>query len=140
MRARSINGKSGKKALVILLMACMIVNLFTGCSGGRSAKRESIDYHVELETPPEPTDKIVIYQAPDMSDLIEYALATYRAKFPNVEVELKEFGNSKDMSTYAEDLENYGTVLKSELMAGQGPDVILWLSLIHIEICRRDSR
>ena len=30
------------------------------------------------------------------------------------------------MTNYAENLENYGTVLSSELMAGQGPDVILW--------------
>ena len=124
MRARSMGRK---KALAILLMACMIVNLLTGCSGGRSAKKESIDYHVELETPPEPTDKLVIYQPPDMDEIIGFALSIFKVNFPDVEVEVREFGHyTDDPLTRYNNMENYRATLSSELMAGQGPDVVFW--------------
>ena len=78
--------KTGRKKTALVLVIVLLVSVFSGCAGS-SGSKEAGGYDVQLEPPPQATDKLVIYQPPDMVSLIEYVLPIYKAKFPHVEVE-----------------------------------------------------
>lgn len=115
-----------KKIIVCVLSFIMICSCFISCSK-TEGNDGAVNYEVQLEAPPEQTGKLVIYQAPEMEDILQLAVPIFKAKFPEVEVELKEFGSyAEDLKNGSQNSENYRTQLQSELMAGQGPDILLW--------------
>lgn len=118
----------GKKGIALLLIAALIAGMCTGCTGTMGKDDgETIEYHVQLETPPAPTDKLVIYQSPYyMAQLLDFAVPIFKAKFPDVEVEIRDFGTMNGSAEDEEILKNYKTTLQTELMAGSGPDLVLW--------------
>jgi len=76
--------------------------------------------YIEDDTPfvmQEPTDKLVVYISPYNGYIYTPALNIFREKYPHVEIEVIEFGRN--------DADKYFTLLKTELMAGKGPDLIL---------------
>ncbi len=96
-------------------MFCIFLILIsTSCQTGIKT------YQEKLESPPEKTEKLVLYRPPMMGNLFDHVLPIYKASHPEVEVEVKNFGDS------FEDVQNYQTLLTTELMAGQGPDLLLW--------------
>ncbi len=71
-----------KRALGIVLSITLVLGCTAACNGKRN-NAEKV-YNVQLETPPEQTDKLVIYQPPDMDKTVAYALSIFKAKFPDV--------------------------------------------------------
>ncbi len=106
----------------------MSITLVLGCTAACNGKSNNAEkeYNVQLETPPKATDELILYQSPYSAKLIQNAVPIFKAKFPDVKVEIKTFGTSMMDPDANEQIENYKTVLKSELMSGQGPDLILW--------------
>ena len=71
---------------------------------------------------PEATDSLVVYAGPYVADFLGSAVRRFETLYPDVEVEVRDFGDSSDKQNE----ENYLEVLKNELAAGAGPDLILF--------------
>ena len=113
------------KWILILLLLC---GSLAGC------QKELVDASndIQLEPPPAPTDKLVIYAGPYMLDFMQQAKALYVNKFPDVELEFREFGEDSVQIrpgfyvTTPDTQENYEFTLTTELTAGRGPDLIVF--------------
>lgn len=81
--------KGRKSLLALILTTAFLMGLFTGCAGAGS--KTPGNYQVALEKPPAATDKLVIYQPPDMKLVLSLAIPIYKATFPDVEVEIRDF-------------------------------------------------
>ncbi len=64
-----------------------------------------------------PTDKLVIYCPDHLEDSVRIARGQFQKQFPEVEIEYKLFDNAEL---------DYAQVLRTEVMAGKGPDVIFF--------------
>lgn len=64
-----------------------------------------------------PTNKLVLYCPEYMSDIVRTALSLYQKKFPDVEVENRPCSS---------DVGEYSQLLRTEVMAGKGPDLIFF--------------
>ena len=63
------------------------------------------------------TNKLLLYCPEYLSDMIRTAISLFQEKFPNVEIENKLCSN---------DVAEYSQLLRTEVMAGKGPDLILF--------------
>ncbi len=92
-----------RRLLAINLFLCFF--LFTSCGDSTSSLQ--------------PTDELIIYCPPDM-DTVDIATAKrlFQHNFPDVDLQLKEFSNFSS--------EDYHDMLRTELTAGNGPDLILF--------------
>ncbi len=110
-------------------MFCIFLILIsTSCQTGIKTYQEN------LSPPPEKTGKLVLYRPPMMGNLFDIVLPIYKASHPEVQVDVKNFGEYSSRT----DIENYQTVLATELMAGQGPDLILWNGYPYGDDAARD--
>ena len=78
--------KMASRSICFLLPLLMILLMFSSCAGGG---RGALGL-------PAPTDHLVVYRSPSNFELIDPAVALYREKFPNVEVEVRDFGDLDD--------------------------------------------
>ena len=92
--------------------------LFVGCSGFVNSDLESINPVVE--TPVE-SDSLLIYCEPSMVNMLHFTAAIFKKEFPDVNLELRQFGNPNDPESYVAFFET----LTTDLSAGKGPDVIV---------------
>lgn len=114
----------GKRSVALLMVLSLLIAV-TGCA--ESGSKAPVEYQVTLEMPPAATDKLVIYQSPYYtSQLYDFVIPMFKAKYPDVEVEIRDFGRMSGSIEDLELMENYRTVLQTEMMAGSGPDVVLW--------------
>ncbi len=63
-----------------------------------------------------PTNHLVVYEHPIYNEIISQAVTLYKENYPEVEVEYHTFS----------DLQEYWTTIQTELMAGKGPDLLLF--------------
>ena len=71
---------------------------------------------------PTKTNKLILYNAPQQ-DIMDVAIRIFKSKFPEVEVEVRDFNSGADNQ---QNVDNFISVLTSDLTAGKGPDVIMW--------------
>ena len=75
------------------------------------------------ENPLEVTsDQLVLYIAPGADYMMYAALEIYQKQYPEVNVEIKNFGRDWD----AQGTADYLKILQTDLAAGSGPDLIVW--------------
>ena len=80
----------GKRSVALLMVLSLLIAV-TGCA--ESVSKAPVEYQVTLEMPPAATDKLVIYQSPYYtSQLYDFVIPMFKAKYPDVEVEIRDFG------------------------------------------------
>jgi len=72
----------------------------------------------------EQSNKLVVYMTLFNDNILTPALNIFKEKYPDVEIELREFSNDNNVMAA---LEEYKAILKTEIAAGKGPDLILGL-------------
>ena len=98
------------------LLACLTaLVLLVGCSGCAMEKEKA-------EQIPEQTDSLVVYAGPYTAKFLNMAVKLFSIIYPDINVEVRDFGDYSDYQNQ----QNYMEVLKSELAAGTGPDLILF--------------
>ncbi len=102
---------------VYLLLPCLLLSLF-GCSPPSSSLLSS----VPLEAPPAPTDELLIYVHPRMETMLEQVKPIFERKYPEVRLTYRTFGYYNDPFVQ----QDYQDTLNTELMAGKGPDLLLF--------------
>lgn len=113
---------------IIALVLTFILCLLSACGADDSAP--SPDHTLnptssasDMPTAPMPnaTDALTIYANPYLEKTIDTALQIFQKQFPDVTVNYREF-NGTD---YAEKWFSYRDTIKTELMAGKGPDLVI---------------
>ena len=111
----------------LILTIALLLSAFTGC--GKSEKTannraENSTPHDEIEPDyswfsfPEDTDKLVIYTAgAEFSSVMDPAIRRFNELYPDIEVSYQVYGEDE-----------YKTMLRAEIPAGKGPDLVLLLS------------
>ncbi len=104
------------------LMALILLLSLAGCGAdtslpGETASGSSVDSAAETVYEPvplpEPTDRMTVYTMSMTSYTLTPAVNIFRERYPEVTVEVVNIGD-----------EEYGTLLATELAAGQGPDLV----------------
>lgn len=76
------------------------------------------------ETPSmEPASELTVYIPPYEEIWMQPVVDLYRETYPQVELRVKTFITSPQ--TLVSDVEAYQTLLRTELMGGKGPDVVI---------------
>ena len=100
------------KWLPRLAALLLIPALLTGC-------------FTRAPTPPNPmeeiSDKLVLYMSPYRAWTLEPLVDTFKSMYPDVEVDVREFGDMFDPGSY----EHYMAAIRADLMTGAGPDIVL---------------
>ena len=118
---------SGKcHPIALLLVAILLIPSLPGCQNSllEQTPLPAPTSQPEPTPPPEPTDTLVLYYAPFLSYVFEDALALYREKFPDVQVDVRIFGDTNDQGTWLAGHEEYNQILRNELIVGEGPDLV----------------
>jgi len=105
-------------ALFITLQACED----SADSGDGSVKTDDTPMIAPPVITQEQSNKLVLYMTLFNKNVLTPALKIFREKYPDVEIELREFSSDNDVMAA---LEEYKAILKTELAAGKGPDLIL---------------
>lgn len=105
-----------RKNKITSLFSCLIS--LTIMAGVLSACTSSKDKNNEVVQ--EQTNKLVLYGNPMANHALKAAVKIFQSKFPEVDVEYKEFGEYGDPDAQI----NYRETLKYDLSAGSGPDLI----------------
>ena len=115
-----------KRFWSVFLLVCLLVSLSScGGQGNDIASHESDAASDRRQSATEPAGELVIYCPPleqDISYLLQLAGETFTARFPDVTLTIREFGKYEDPGA----VQDYQTLLSTELSAGKGPDVILF--------------
>jgi len=74
----------------------------------------------------EKTSHLTLYAPPPLNSLFSSAVRDFEKQFPEVEVELVEFGSLLEAQSYTD----FAVALQNDLAAGKGPDVVVWSSEI----------
>lgn len=109
------------KKISILLAATILIGnvLFTGCADKKS------------ENPLEVDSKALILYKPlgSYGIYFENAVSTYQRLYPDVDVQVREFGSeTTDPNVLQQNYNNLKDTLNTELTAGKGPDVVMWVN------------
>lgn len=76
-----------------------------------------LEDRVELEE----SKELVIYRFPLLGEQMDFAVEQYKKRYPDVEVEYRDFGNASDPNA----VEQFAEILQGELAAGKGPDIVV---------------
>lgn len=112
-----------KNRLSLILMVSLLVVLLTGCSNPQA---ENPLYQEGIPTVPQTNESLKVFCIGDSKGgkLIQVALKLYQQAYPDVEVELIQ--PITDFQSSGNDQEDiYYEQLSAEIMAGEGPDVLL---------------
>ena len=118
------------KSCVLLLLSIFMLASNASC----------INEGISLQ---EPTNNLIIYDAPNQTDFIRKAITLFKQKFPEVDVEFREFGGLRITNpNFGSNYASYIETLTSELATGRGPDVLIWSAdysryLKLIQICSK---
>ena len=108
-----------KKTVGVFLACLVLVSLLLFPSCGQN---ESI---LPTDGLPQPTDKLTLYLPPNLiDDFLTHALALFREDFPDVQIEYKTFEGQDAL----ERITNYQSILATDLITGNGPDLVLFHS------------
>ena len=69
------------------------------------------------------SDKLVVYMNPNpyRTLAMQSVIAVFNSMYPDVEVDVREFGSYEDPNNY----QNYKAALQTDFMTGTGPDIVL---------------
>jgi len=105
------------------LLAFLTAVLLVGCCGcGAGTQTETQSGTQADETLPAATESLVLYAGPYVAKYLNQAVTLFKQQYPDVDVQVRDFGDANDYQNE----ENYMEVLKSDLAAGEGPDLILF--------------
>ena len=111
-----------ERIISLLLVPAVLLLICASCTDSDVNKDTKAQEEI-----PEPTDKLVIYDAPLQTDFLRNAIAIFKQKFPGVEVEFREFGSFNLMNPDAwSNIQSYQETLPAELATGRGPDILVW--------------
>jgi len=110
---RSLWGKYGSDIGHNIVLVDVLASIVEAVSYTKNSDAEK----PERSIMPDMTGELVIYASPYNEYIINAALKIYKKQYPNVEVNFVEF----------EDYTEYSERLKTEVIAGKGPD--LWFGL-----------
>lgn len=105
-----------RKNKVTSFLSCFIgltimTGVFSACSSSNDSNKESAQ---------DKTSKLVLYGGPFGNSALKEAVKIFQSKYPEVDVEYKEFGELGDSEAQT----NYLEALKYDLSSGNGPDLI----------------
>ena len=109
------------RILSLILTLVLLLSALAGC--GKSEDPAKPDGQTETEADyswfsmPEDTGKLVVYTSPEYNSLYDPAIRIFQEKYPEIEI---------SRQTYGED--EYQTLLRAEIPAGKGPDLVLFQS------------
>mgnify|MGYP003818745399 CR=1 FL=1 len=110
--------KRHSKKLLAFLTAAVLLAGCCGCGAGTQTKSQTD------ETLPAATESLVLYAGPYMTEYLNRAVNSFKQQYPDVDVQVRDFGDYSDPQNETTYLET----LKSDLSAGAGPDLILFMT------------
>ncbi len=105
-----------RKNKVTSFLSCFIgltimTGVFSACSSSNDSNKESAQ---------DKTSKLVLYGGPYVNNALKAAVKIFESKYPEVDVDYREFGELGDSEAQT----NYLEALKYDLSSGNGPDLI----------------
>ena len=122
------------RILSLILTLALLLSALAGCSrtgepSGSSAEPEETKPDYSWFSFPEETGKLIVYtNGSDFSALLAPALEIFKERYPGVEVSYQ---------TYGED--EYRDLIRTEIPAGRGPDLVLFSSATFPDIYKTMS-
>ena len=115
-----------KRFWVGFVLLCMLGSM-TSCGGlGNEPASDASDASShDRQSATESAEELVIYCPPienNISHRLQIAGEKFAARFPDVTLTIREFGKYEDAGA----VQDYQTLIATELSAGKGPDVILF--------------
>ena len=110
--------KKNKNIRYVCFLLCVLFFLQSGCTEN-AVSDNSDSYSTSFENK---NDELTLYCGAEMKELLMPSVQTFRNKFPEVKVNLIEFGDVNDPQTEI----TFKQTLQNDLAAGKGPDVIVW--------------
>ena len=113
-----------KKRVYCLILSCMLLfPVLAGCGSGRTADIEPDYSGFEF---PEETGELVVYTDDEQfAAVMEPALRLFKERYPETEVTYQTVGEDE-----------YKTMIRDDIPAGRGPDLVLFKSNTFPDIYR----